>query len=179
MHFLDIAIDLKTFRPTAFEIPLLLFALDQLERRRFGTMGVLLVIAMSAQEDFAAVLALVGTMVAVSYVLGQSHSERATGEPFEAGVVSVGFGRLRVPAHFYLVAVFFVIFDLEAVFIFAWAVVLYESGWAGYIEILIFIGTLVAALIYLWRIGALDWGPERRMRRSAPRRGSRRRSPRR
>jgi NADH-quinone oxidoreductase subunit A len=113
---------------------------------------------------FAAVLALVGTMVAVSYVLGQRHSERATGEPFESGVVSVGFGRLRVPAHFYLVAVFFVIFDLEAVFIFAWAIALYESGWAGYIEILIFIIILVAALVYLWRIGALDWGPEGRTR---------------
>ncbi len=111
-----------------------------------------------------AVLGLVTAMVALSYVLGQRHNERATGEPFESGVVSVGYGRLRFPAHFYLVAVFFVIFDLEAVFIFAWAVALYESGWAGYIEIVIFIGILVAALIYLWRIGALDWGPERRMR---------------
>jgi NADH-quinone oxidoreductase subunit A len=115
---------------------------------------------------FAAVLGLVAAMIAVSYVLGQRHSERATGEPFESGIVSVGYGRLRFPAHFYLVAVFFVIFDLEAVFIFAWAIVLHESGWAGYVEILVFIGILVAALIYLWRIGALDWGPEQHRRRS-------------
>jgi NADH-quinone oxidoreductase subunit A len=72
--------------------------------------------------------------------------------------VSVGYGRLRFPAHFYLVAMLFVIFDLEAVFIFSWAIALRESGWAGYIEILIFIGILVAALIYLWRVGALEWG---------------------
>jgi NADH-quinone oxidoreductase subunit A len=55
----------------------------------------------------------------------------------------------------------FVIFDLEAVFIYTWAVVAREAGWPGYIEILIFIGVLVAALVYLWRIGALDWGPHR------------------
>lgn len=117
---------------------------------------------------FAAVLALVGAMVGLSYVLGQRHSERGTGKPFESGVESVGFGRLRFPAHFYLVAVFFVIFDLEVVFIFAWAIALYESGWAGYIEILVFIGILVAALVYLWRIGALDWGPVGRVRSGLP-----------
>ena len=53
---------------------------------------------------------------------------------------------------------FFVIFDMEAVFLFAWAVALRELGWAGYIEAAIFIGALVAALVYLWRLGALDWG---------------------
>lgn len=62
----------------------------------------------------------------------------------------------------YLVAMFFVIFDLEAVFLVAWAVALREVGWAGYIEVLIFVGVLVIALIYLWRLGALDWGPRRR-----------------
>ncbi len=117
---------------------------------------------------FIAVLGLVGAMVGLSYVLGQRHEERGTGKPFESGAESVGYGRLRFPAHFYLVAVFFVIFDLEAVFIFAWAVTLYESGWAGYIEILVFIGILVAALVYLWRIGALDWAPERRARAELP-----------
>lgn len=117
---------------------------------------------------FIAVLGLVGAMVGLSYVLGQRHGESGTGKPFESGVDSVGYGRMRFPAHFYLVAVFFVIFDLEAVFIFAWAVALHESGWAGYIEILVFIGILVAALIYLWRIGALDWGPERRTRARLP-----------
>jgi NADH-quinone oxidoreductase subunit A len=60
--------------------------------------------------------------------------------------------------------VFFLIFDLEALFIYAWAVSLRETGWPGYIEMLIFISVLGAALAYLWRKGALDWG-KRRARR--------------
>ena len=60
---------------------------------------------------------------------------------------------------------FFVIFDLEAVFIFAWAVAARELGWAGYWEIFVFIAILAAALVYLWRLGALDWGPSRRCTR--------------
>jgi NADH-quinone oxidoreductase subunit A len=108
-----------------------------------------------------AVLLMIAGVVLVSYVVGPRHRERATGEPFESGVVSVGYGRLRYPAHFFLVAVFFVIFDLEAVFVFAWAVAVREAGWPGYIEIVIFIGILFAALIYLWRVGALEWGTRR------------------
>jgi NADH-quinone oxidoreductase subunit A len=57
---------------------------------------------------------------------------------------------------------FFVIFDLEAVFIVAWAIAARELRWAGYCEILVFIAILFAALAYLWRVGALDWGPSRR-----------------
>jgi NADH-quinone oxidoreductase subunit A len=119
-----------------------------------------------------AVLVTIAGVMVFSYVLGERHRERATGEPFESGVVSVGYGRLRYPAHFFLVAVFFVIFDLEAVFVFAWAVAAREAGWPGYIEILIFIGILVAALVYLWRAGALEWGSRRGGRSTM---GSRRR----
>ncbi|NIR32432.1 MAG: NAD(P)H-quinone oxidoreductase subunit 3 [Gammaproteobacteria bacterium] len=63
---------------------------------------------------------------------------------------------------------FFVIFDLEAVFIIAWAIAMRDVGWAGYVEVSIFIAILVAALVYLWRIGALDWGPHGR-RKTPPR----------
>ena len=83
-------------------------------------------------------------------------------QPYESGIVSEGSARVRVSAKFYLVAMFFVIFDLEAVFIFAWAIAARELGWAGYSEILVFIAILVAALAYLWRLGALDWSPSRR-----------------
>jgi NADH-quinone oxidoreductase subunit A len=107
---------------------------------------------------FAAVILLVATMLGLSYLLGQRHDQPATGQPYESGIVSTGSARLLLSADFYLVAMFFVIFDLEAVFLFAWAVAAQQVGWAGYIEVLIFIGILVAALIYLWRIGALDWG---------------------
>jgi NADH-quinone oxidoreductase subunit A len=58
--------------------------------------------------------------------------------------------------------VFFVIFDLESVFIFSWAVAGRELGWRGYWEVLIFVGVLVATLAYLWRLGALDWNVKRR-----------------
>ena len=104
------------------------------------------------------VIALVASMLVLSYLLGQRHTDRATGEPYESGIVSTGSARLRLSAEFYLVAMFFVIFDLEAVFIFAWAIAFREVGWAGYTEILIFIVILIAALIYLWRQGTLDWG---------------------
>ena len=111
---------------------------------------------------FAAVILLVMVMLGLSYLLGQQHRERATTEPFESGIVPVGYARFRLSAKFYLVAMFFVIFDLEAVFLFAWAIAFRETGWAGYIEVVIFIGILVAALVYLWRLGALDWGSEGR-----------------
>ncbi len=109
-----------------------------------------------------AVVALAAIIITVSYLLGQRHAERATGEPYESGVLTTGTARLRFSAKFYLVAMFFVIFDLEAIFIFAWAVAVPELGWAGYVEVLIFIAVLAAALVYLWRIGGLDWGPSGR-----------------
>lgn len=108
-----------------------------------------------------AVVVLVTVMITLSYVLGQRHAERVTGQPYESGMVPTGTARVRFDVKFYLVAMIFVIFDLETVFIFTWAVALRELGWAGYIEILIFIGILAAALVYLWRLGALDWGTKR------------------
>ncbi len=116
---------------------------------------------------FAAVLVVVGSMIGISYLLGERHRERATGEPYESGIVSTGSARVRFSAHFYLIAMFFVIFDLEAVFLFAWAVAAEEAGWLGYAEILVFVGVLVAAWAYLWRVGALEWGSSRRRAESA------------
>ncbi len=107
----------------------------------------------------AAVMVLAAGILGLSYVLGQRHQQSATGVPYESGVLPTGSARLRMPVEFYLVALFFVIFDLEAVFLFAWAVAARQLGWAGYIEVVIFIVLLVAALVYLWRQGALDWGP--------------------
>ncbi len=106
---------------------------------------------------FALVLLLVAGMLAVSYLLGQRHRERATGVPYEGGILSEGSARVRLSAKFYLVAMFFVIFDLEAVFLFAWAVAARALGWPAFWETVVFIGILIAAMIYLWRLGALDW----------------------
>lgn len=109
-------------------------------------------------------------MLGISYVLGSRHRGKAAELPFESGIVSVGSARLRFPAKFYLIAMFFVIFDLEAVYVFAWAIAFRDVGWAGYVEILIFIAILIAALAYLWRIGALDWGGRRERINAAMRR---------
>lgn len=108
---------------------------------------------------FLVVLLLVAAMLALSYVLGQRHKQEATGSPYESGIISQGSARVRFSAKFYLVAMFFVVFDLEAVFIFAWAVAARELGWIGYSELVVFVAILMAALAYLWRMGALDWSP--------------------
>ena len=107
---------------------------------------------------FLTVLVIVSAMIALSSVLGERHRDKQTDEPYESGIVSTGTARVRFDIKFYLIAMFFVIFDLEAVFIFAWAVSVRENGWQGYAEMLVFIGVLTATLIYLWRIGALEWG---------------------
>ncbi|MEJ2728933.1 MAG: NADH-quinone oxidoreductase subunit A [Deltaproteobacteria bacterium] len=107
---------------------------------------------------FILTVLLVGFIVAFSSVLGQRHRSRATEDIFECGLVSTGSARVRFAAKFYLMAMFFVIFDLESVFIFVWAVGARELGWIGYFEVAVFIGILLAALFYLWRVGALEWG---------------------
>ncbi len=107
-----------------------------------------------------ATLALVAAMLVVSWILGQRHNDRATGAPYESGILITGSARLRLSVKFYLIAVFFVVFDLEAAFVLTWAIAFREAGWAGYVEMVIFVAVLLAALAYLWRRGALDWGPK-------------------
>ena len=107
-----------------------------------------------------AVVLLVSGMLLLSHFLGQRHSEHATDEPYESGILETGSARVRFSLNFYIVALLFVIFDIEAIFIIAWGIAVKELGWPGYIAILIFIGVLVSLLIYEWRIGALDFGPD-------------------
>jgi NADH-quinone oxidoreductase subunit A len=112
-----------------------------------------------------AVVALIAAILGISYVLGQHHRERTTGRPYESGSPLTGPARLRLSISFYLVAMFFVVFDVESIYLFAWAIAWRDLGWPGYVEVLIFIGILLAALVYLWRLGALDWGTVRRLKR--------------
>ncbi len=112
-----------------------------------------------------AVVGLIASMLLVSSLLGERHKELYTGEPYESGVVPTGTTQGRLSVHFYLVAMFFVIFDLEAVFLYAWAISVKQVGWVGYVEACVFIVVLLLGLVYLWRQGALDWGTTARMKR--------------
>jgi len=110
------------------------------------------------------VIGFLAFILAASWVIGaRTRHRKATDLPFESGIVSVGSAeQTRLSIEFYLIAMFFVIFDLETIFIFAWAVAFYELGWRGYLGALIFIVILLVALIYELRTGALDWGVLRR-----------------
>lgn len=101
----------------------------------------------------------IGTLV-LSWILGQRHRAKAMDDPYESGIQVTDSARLRFPARFYLVAMFFVIFDLEVIFIFAWAIAFRDLGWTGYFGMLVFLLVLVVVLIYEWRMGALDFGPQ-------------------
>lgn len=106
------------------------------------------------------VVVLLAAILTLSYILGQHHNDRATNRPYEGGIEQTGSARIRFSAQFYLVAMLFVIFDVEAVFIMLWALGFYELGWPGYIGAAIFIGQLVVVLIYEWGIGALNIGAD-------------------
>jgi NADH-quinone oxidoreductase subunit A len=114
-----------------------------------------------------AVLLIVAGMLGIPALLGERHwqkparrTELGTYEPYESGIRPTGSAQVRLPIQYYLIAMFFVIFDLEAVFLYAWAVGVRETGWLGFAEAAIFASILLAALGYLWRIGALEWSAQ-------------------
>lgn len=106
------------------------------------------------------VIFLVAIILLISYFLGERHEEHATGEVYEGGIIATGTARLLFPIHFYIIAIFFVVFDVQAVFIMAWAVSAKSVGWAGYIAVATFIVIFALVLVYEWSIGALDFGPD-------------------
>lgn len=105
-------------------------------------------------------LILLAGMVILSYLLGERHRGRARNEPYESGIMPTGSARIRYGVRYYLLAVFFLLFDVEAAVLFAWAVAFREVGWIGYIEAVLFIVTLAAGLIYVWKLGGLDYSPK-------------------
>lgn len=107
-------------------------------------------------------IALCGLMLTGGWLLGGKAYGRHKNTPFESGIDAVGDTHIRLSAKFYLVAMFFVIFDVEALYLYSWAVSIRESGWIGFVEATIFILVLLAGLIYLARTGALNWAPVRR-----------------
>jgi NADH-quinone oxidoreductase subunit A len=113
---------------------------------------------------FILVVIIVAALLWFTYYVGERHHEQATTEPYESGMLPTGSAHIRFPADFYLIAMFFVIFDLETIFIVAWAVSMRQMGWTGFVSVAIFIGVIFIALAYLWREGALDWGTSQRKR---------------
>ena len=96
-------------------------------------------------------------MIGLSSLLGGQKQTRATAEPFESGIVPTKMsGRFSIK--YFRVALFFLIFDVETVFIVTWALAARESAWMGYFGIAVFIAVLLLSLFYLWRVKALDWG---------------------
>lgn len=110
-----------------------------------------------------AAFVITGSIIAITAVLGQRHRDQATNELYESGIPAAGPLPQRLSLEFYLVAMFFVVFDIETVFILAWAVAVRRLGWSGYLEVTLFVVLLLAALLYLWRLGSLDWGTSGRM----------------
>ena len=108
----------------------------------------------------AIVLLLVLIMIGLSHILGERHKEKLTEEPYESGIAPTGNARLRFSSNFYLIAMFFVIFDLDAAFIMAWALSFRELGVVGFIGVSVFIAILMVVLLYELSIGALDYGPK-------------------
>ncbi|HWR91839.1 MAG TPA: NADH-quinone oxidoreductase subunit A [Desulfobacterales bacterium] len=107
-------------------------------------------------------LGFIVAMLVVSSWIGERRYSREKMRPYECGVIPTGTARLRYPVPFYLVAIFFLLFDIEGAFIFSWAISFRELGWQGWLEILFFIAMQMLGLAYIWRKGGLEWGPTRK-----------------
>ena len=107
------------------------------------------------------VLVLVSILLFLCTWLGEKKRTPEKGRPYECGIIPTGSARFRYPIPFYRVAIFFLIFDVEAAYIFAWAVALDTLGWAGWLQVSFFIMVLLFSLFYIWRDGGLDWRKQR------------------
>jgi len=105
------------------------------------------------------IFVLVAALLFIASWLGEKKVNPDKLRPYESGIIPTGSARLRYPIPFFLVAVFFLIFDVEGAFIFAWAIAHGGLGWAGWLQISFFIVLLLLGLFYIWRKGGLDWGP--------------------
>jgi NADH-quinone oxidoreductase subunit A len=101
-----------------------------------------------------------GALVALSYFIGKRVKDRVKDQPYECGIVPTGSARERFSVKFYLVGIVFILFDIEAVFLYPWAVVYRELKMFAFVEMLLFIILIVVGFVYVWRKGALDWSGE-------------------
>jgi NADH-quinone oxidoreductase subunit A len=107
---------------------------------------------------FGIATVLAGAIVTLSWLIGQHKPNRAKLSPYECGVPPVGDARERFSVKFYMVAMLFILFDVEAVFLYPWAVILRELKMFGFWEMIVYIGIFLVGLFYVWKKGVLDWG---------------------
>jgi NADH-quinone oxidoreductase subunit A len=117
-----------------------------------GWLSILLMIALGAGFALFAVI--------LSSVLGPRNPSPEKSAPYECGMPAVGDARERQSVKFYLVAMIFLLFDIEVAFLYPWAMALRDLGWSGFVQVVLFITLLFAGYVYVWRKGVLDWGSE-------------------
>ncbi|HEV2288387.1 MAG TPA: NADH-quinone oxidoreductase subunit A [Candidatus Acidoferrales bacterium] len=100
---------------------------------------------------------LAGVLIIASSVVGRHLKSRAKDQPYECGIRPTGDAREPFPVHFYMVAMIFILFDIEAIFLYPWAIVFKQLNLFGFVEMLLYIVILVVGYIYLWKKGALEW----------------------
>jgi NADH-quinone oxidoreductase subunit A len=106
---------------------------------------------------FLIAMALAGVILLLSVTVGRHLPNRTKAQPYECGITPTGDARQPFTVKFYLVAMVFILFDVEAVFLYPWAYVYRDLGWFGFVEMLVYIAILLAGYAYLWKKGALDW----------------------
>jgi len=114
------------------------------------------------------VLGLLAVLLFLTSWLGEKKPDPEKARPYECGIIPTGWARFRYPVPFYLVAVFFLIFDVETAYIFSWAVAMEDLSWRGWLQISFFIIVLLLSLFYIWKKGGLDWSPTAVPRRINP-----------
>src|SRR5277367_449173 len=105
-------------------------------------------------------LAVAAGMIGISYILGHKVRNRVKDMPYECGIAPTGNARERFSVKFYLVGMLFILFDIEAIFLYPWAVVYRELKMFGFFEMLLFIALVMAGFFYIWKKGALDWSQD-------------------
>jgi NADH-quinone oxidoreductase subunit A len=111
--------------------------------------GILIMISFSAGLAFL--------VVGLSYFLGNKTSRKVKMAPYECGVTTVGPTRRRITIRYYIVAMLFLVFDLEILFLYPWAVITKNLGMFGFAEMIVFVAILFVGYLYVWKRGALEW----------------------
>ena len=117
-----------------------------------GWFSILIMIALGAGFALISVL--------LSHVLGPRHPTAEKSAPYECGMPAVGDARERQSVKFYLIAMIFLLFDIEVAFLYPWAMAIRELRWAGFLQLILFFLILLAGYVYVWRKGVFDWGRE-------------------